>query len=99
MALDLHQSIAAVGALNLPSAAKHVLIVLLARQHAGEEEYPGSEALTIDTSIPRSLVELSVTTLRKKGLLRLARARAGGEYQFKVLTRTLEQVAYGRAES
>jgi len=92
---DLPKCIAAVAALNLPSAAKHVLIVLLARQHADDQGWPGNESLAIDTSIPQSLVERSVTTLRQKGLIRVFRDK-DGEYAFEVMTRVLHRVAYSR---
>lgn len=91
---ELTRSIAAVNCLNEPSAAKHVLLVLLGRQAAGELEWPGIEGLAIDTSIPRKLIEISVSNLRQKGLLKLVREPGSTKHQFRVPRQLLQDAAF-----
>lgn len=72
------------------SSNKHLLMVLLARQELGETDWPGAEALALDTSIPQGLVEKAVAWLRKRGLLRIYRSIGAGVHEFRVVVKALE---------
>ena len=87
--MELSLCIAQVSSLPLPSAAKHVLIILLARQVEGVDTWPGSEALCLDTSTPSKLVDISVNNLRQRGLIKIR--REGTEYKFKVVVNALRR--------
>lgn len=91
---NLARLVQAVNSLEMYSANKHLLIVLLARQEAGEVDWPGYEALSLDASIPQGLVEKACAHLRQKGLLRIFRAVGMGVHQFKIPVRLLERLAF-----
>ena len=94
---NLARYIQAVNALEMFSANKHLLMILLARQEAGEDSWPGYEALSIDASIPQGLVEKACGFLRQRGLLRIFRAVGMGVHQFRVPVKLLERLAFEKS--
>jgi hypothetical protein len=94
--MTLARQIQAVNNLQFYSSQKHLLILLLARQEAGETEWPGQEALSIDSSIPKDLVSKSVLFLRSQRLLKLVRT-LDNVYTFKINLEVLEFLGFGKA--
>ncbi len=92
---NLAKAIQAVNSLEMFSANKHLLILLLGRQELGETDWPGYEALSLDSGIPQGLIEKACTFLRQRGLLKVYRAVGMGVHQFKVPVRVLENAAFG----
>jgi hypothetical protein len=89
----LSEAIAAVSALPMPSANKHILLVLYGRLHSGDHAWPGSENLAIDTSIPQGLVSKSILFLQQHKIIHLKRS-LNGQYVFMINDYKVKQAAF-----